>query len=321
LLQSLKKYSTFFNKLRVDRSHGLAPHKPILLISILQAYQAGLLAGKRIYISPELLGFFKANWTSLVRTNHNCIFSYPFFYMKSEPFWELVVQPGEESALKKQSTPNSFNRLNSLIQFAEIDMELANLMMDKISNQLLLTDLLDTWFPDTKSNFSTSSLQADLFIDVAYKILNEDAALYKSEVKKLIQEKKEEEVFIRGGVFKREIPKIYRNTCIVSGLRVDSTAVNVSLIDACHIVPFQQSLDDTITNGITLCPNLHRAFDRGLISIDEKFRIQVSKDFEESQSDYSIRKFKGRKILLPDRKEYYPRQDNLAWHRENIFVG
>ena len=146
-----KKYGTYFSKLRVDRSHGVAPHKPILLISILQAYQAGLLAGNRVYISPELLGLFKANWAILVRTNHNCIFSYPFFHMKSEPFWELVVQPGEESALKKQSTPNSFNRLNSLIQFAEIDMELANLMMDKISNQILLTGLLSTWFPDTKS--------------------------------------------------------------------------------------------------------------------------------------------------------------------------
>jgi putative restriction endonuclease len=49
--------------------------------------------------------------------------------------------------------------------------------------------------------------------------------------------------------------------------------------------------------------------------------LLVSKDFKESQSDYSIRKFEGRTILLPDRKEYYPLQDNLAWHRENIFMG
>lgn len=314
-------YKTYIQKLRVDRSHGIAPHKPILLISILQAYQKGVLVENKIPISPELLCLFQSNWAVLVQTGHNCIFAYPFFYMKSEPFWRLVVQPGEEAALKKQSTVKSFNRLNSLIQYAEIDPELAQLMRDPISNQLLLEELLDTWFPDTRTKFKVSNLKANLFDELAYKILNEDAALYKSEVRKLILEKKEEEIYIRGGIFKKEVPKIYRNTCSVSGLRINAAAVSVSLIDACHIIPFHQSLDDTITNGIALCPNLHRAFDRGLISIDEKYRLLVSKDFEESQSDYSIRQFKGRKLLLPDRIEYYPGQENLAWHREQVFVG
>ncbi|WP_379661331.1 HNH endonuclease [Pseudopedobacter beijingensis] len=34
-------------------------------------------------------------------------------------------------------------------------------------------------------------------------------------------------------------------------------------IDACHIIPFSLTHDDRITNGIALCPNMHRAFDRG----------------------------------------------------------
>jgi len=73
-----------------------------------------------------------------------------------------------------------------------------------------------------------------------------------------------EEVFIRSGIFKREIPKLYNNTCAISQLRIDATA-NISMVDACHIVPFSEAYDDTLTNGIALCPNLHRAFDRGLI--------------------------------------------------------
>lgn len=320
MVSSLQKYSVYFQKLRVDRSHGIAPHKPVLLISILQAYQQGLMSGNRIFINPELLGLFKSNWTKLVRTNHNCLFAYPFFYMKSESFWSLVVLPGEEAALKKQSTVKSFNRLNSLIQYAEIDSELAQLMHDPIRNQLLLEVLLDTWFPDTKSKYKNSDLQDEVFNELAYKILNEDAALYRTEVKKLIVEKREEEVYIRGGVFKREVPRIYQNTCSVSGLRVDSTILNISMIDACHIIPFKESFDDTIANGIALCPNLHRAFDRGLIGVDENYRLLVSKDLKETQSDYSIRKFEGRKLLLPDRIEYFPGQENLAWHRKQVFV-
>lgn len=30
---------------------------------------------------------------------------------------------------------------------------------------------------------------------------------------------------------------------------------NVSMVDACHIVPFSEGYDDTLTNGIALCPN------------------------------------------------------------------
>jgi putative restriction endonuclease len=40
------------------------------------------------------------------------------------------------------------------------------------------------------------------------KILHEDAAEYKIEIKKLMQQNDEEEIFIRGSIFKREIPRI-----------------------------------------------------------------------------------------------------------------
>lgn len=33
--------------------------------------------------------------------------------------------------------------------------------------------------------------------------------------------------------------------------------------------------DDTIGNGLSLCPNLHHAFDRGLIAIDDEYRVLV----------------------------------------------
>lgn len=53
------------------------------------------------------------------------------------------------------------------------------------------------------------------------------------------------------------------------------------MIDACHIVPFSQPYDDTIGNGLALCSDLQRAFDRGLIVIDENYKIIVSGIFKE----------------------------------------
>lgn len=129
-----------------------------------------------------------------------------------------------------------------------------------------------------------------------------------------------EEVFIRGGAFKREITRIYNHTCCISGLRIDATA-EVSMIDACHIIPFAESHNDTISNGLALYPTLHRAFDRHLIGIDDNYRVVVSKSFiERFYSPYSIQQFESKHILLPAESKLYPSQENLHKHRAELIV-
>jgi putative restriction endonuclease len=101
-------------------------------------------------------------------------------------------------------------------------------------------------------------------------------------------------------------------------MRIDAT-ISVSMIDACHIVPFSVSYDDTVTNGIALCPNLHRAFDRGLIAIDENYKVVVSKSFREDETSYSIRTFENKELILPNTQDYYPSIGNLKWHFLNVY--
>ena len=200
-----------------------------------------------------------------------------------------------------------------------IDEDLLLLMNDKNTNNILQQFLLDEYFPETKNNFSNSSdRQQQLFDDIEGKILHEDAAEYKKEIKKLMRQQNEEEIFLRGCIFKREIPKIYNYTCCISEMKIDAI-INVSMVDACHIIPFSESYNDTIKNGIALCPNLHRAFDRGLITIDNNYKVVVSNSFKEEKSNYSIQGFQGKKILLPKLKNYFPLKDNFRWHQTNIF--
>ena len=127
-----------------------------------------------------------------------------------------------------------------------------------------------------------------------------------------------EDRFVRSGFFKRTIPEVYQNTCCISGLRIDATT-EIALIDACHIIPFSISQNDTIGNGICLCPNLHRAFDRGLISISEHYEVVVSNNFIENNSSYGIRQFEGKKIRLPDQQTFLPKIENFWWHQKNVF--
>lgn len=317
--ESLQKYLKAFKKLRIDKAHGIAPHKPILLISILQTFQNGFQTNQRIYITPELVALFKTNWSLLVTSKHDCRFALPFYHLTSDKFWKLIPKHGFENILQLSASMRSFANLNAAVDCAIMDEELYELMKHKKSNEILTQFLLEEYFPDSKSNISSSSGgQQNLFDDIENKILKEPSEEYRQEIKKLLEQKNEEEIFLRGSLFKREIPKIYNNTCCISGMRIDAT-VNISMVDACHIVPFSESYDDTVTNGIALCPNLHRAFDRGLIGIDENYRVVVSKSFREDETNYSIKAFEEKYIQLPNVKNYYPLKVNFIWHINNVF--
>ncbi|HRE58193.1 MAG TPA: HNH endonuclease [Candidatus Kapabacteria bacterium] len=317
--ESLQKYLRSFKNLRIDRAHGIAPHKPILLISVLQTFQNGTNNSQRIYITPELVALFKTNWSLLVTSKHDCRFALPFYHLTSDKFWKLIPKSGFENIMQLSASMRNFTSLNAAVDCAIIEDDLLLLMKDTKSNEILIRFLLDEYFPSSRDNFTNfSGGKPKLFDDIESKILKEPSEEYRHEIKKLFEQKNEEEIFLRGSIFKREIPKIYNNTCCISGMKIDAIG-NVSMIDACHIVPFSISYDDTVTNGIALCPNLHRAFDRGLIAIDEKYRVIVSNTFKENESIYSIRNFEHKKINFPNIEGYYPLKENFDWHRKNIF--
>lgn len=98
-----------------------------------------------------------------------------------------------------------------------------------------------------------------------------------------------------------------------------ATSSNAQLVDACHIVPFSVSKNDTIANGLSLCPNLHRAFDRGLIAIDDNYRVRVSKSITETDSPFSLKQFEGIEILLPKNATHFPLIEHLNWHLTEKF--
>jgi putative restriction endonuclease len=65
-------------------------------------------------------------------------------------------------------------------------------------------------------------------------------------------------------------------------------------------------------------PNLHRAFDRGLIAVNENYEVVISNTFREEGS-YSIKNFEGKKINLPSEERFFPLINNFLWHKKNIF--
>src|SRR5690606_13110164 len=256
-MSTLEKYIYKFSKLRVDRSKGSpAPHKPILLLSIIAEIENGTITENRVYITPELLARFKDIWHQLVmNSTFNQNFSLPFYHLNSEGFWLLHTYIGKEIALTSSNSIKSFGHLKDVVDFASLSGDLYELLRIVETRDILKTTLLNVYF----GGKSLSKINRTV-IEIADQIVNEHPTSYKN--KALFFD--EEEVFLRSGVFKKEIPKLYNYTCCISGMRIIAST-SIQMIDACHIVPFSESHDDTIGNGLSLCPNLHRAFDRHLI--------------------------------------------------------
>lgn len=312
--------NTFLSKLtrlnRANTPYGKAPHKPILLISIIELIEKGLAQNNHIHVNTDLVGAFQENWRLLVNTLHQPDFTQPFYYMQSEKvdgkqFWYLQPKFG----CQINAHIKSVSRLAEALDFGYFSEDFYLLLTAPVSRNIIKTVLLDTYFPATKNNFIASKAKGEGYIhDLKDYILNEPEAQYKH-----IKIETEEDIFVRGGLFKKLVPKVYDSTCCFSGMHLESIYGH-SYIDACHIVPFSLTHDDKVNNGIALCPNLHRAFDRGLLSIDQEYHILVSSQITESEDHpYSLKKLKGRKMRLPFGSRHYPSLKNLAWHRENWF--
>lgn len=319
-MEILAKYLRAFSKIkRGVTKYGKAPHKIILLLSVLQFAKNNKFISNQIFITPELIMLFKSNWSALVKTEHVCNFALPFWHLKGDKFWKLIAKPGFESGIMIKESVSGLNELNAMVDYAVLDNELYQLINHHESNDILRAHLLDLYFPDFGADsVSHITYQTNVFDEIENKILHEKPSDYRAEIKKLLEEKNEEEIFIRGSIFKREVPKIYDYTCSITSHRIE-TISNITMIDACHIRPFSESFDDTISNGIALCPNLHRAFDRGLISIDSDYKVLVSSNFHENRNAFSLRGLEGKQILLPKDEKFYPSQKNLEWHRTIVF--
>lgn len=310
-----------FRKLRRDHKFGGAPHKPILLLAIFSLIRKEVITSSRIEITAELLLEFKEYWSKLVTTPHVSNFALPFFHMRSEPFWKLVTKSGAVIPVTKSHSIRSFRALNETILYAELDRGLFALLSDKATNYYLSEQVLDYYFKSR--NPRDLEVGHTLFSSIEMEILKEDKVQYQSKIRELEQsltkDKFDEELFVRCGIFKREIPKIYNYTCAISGLRIDAMN-NIQMVDACHIIPFATSHDDTIGNGICLSPNLHRAFDRGLITVTDKFSVRVSPRIIEAETPFMLKQFDGTRIILPEKSAFRPSVTNFMWHNKEVFI-
>ena len=153
-MKNLNYYIKVFSQLNVSsRQSYPAPHKAILLLSVINLVQSDATNGNIIPLSEELVRNFSSNWRRYVGNSKifNCNIELPYYHMQSEPFWNLVKDEYYEE--KKHY---SLNELRLNFKHAIIDKELYELLKDA-NNAATLTVLLITEYISKLYEFSTYS--------------------------------------------------------------------------------------------------------------------------------------------------------------------
>jgi len=95
------------------------------------------------------------------------------------------------------------------------------------------------------------------------------------------------------------------------------------LLIASHIVPWSRDRHNRLNprNGLCLSALHDKAFDRGLITLDDDFRVVLSTELAKRDEPF-VRKFfmplAGEAISMPER--FTPDTAFLARHRQEVFV-
>jgi putative restriction endonuclease len=118
--------------------------------------------------------------------------------------------------------------------------------------------------------------------------------------------------------FKRIVRTAYGNRCALTGLRLINGGGRPE-VQAAHIMPVSRKGPDSVRNGLALSGTVHWMFDRGLLSLDDDYRILTV----EHQVPEQVRSLLNRdgRALLPQELRLHPHPHYLKFHRDNIFKG
>lgn len=294
--------------LNVSVNRGVAPNKPILLLSVIELIATGRISNNQIPFNAELIATFLKLWGYLEPERKPDI-GLPFYHLTSDRFWHYQMKSGFEGLLEAKVKIRTPRTIRETVEYAYLDDELWALLQDPHARSVLTQTLLNSWFRDRAEEVKPL-LQVNAFAERERELRLTGGRVYKPE-----ELGDEQEVIVRDGAFRSVITSIYDYRCVFCGLQIiSSTGQNI--VDGAHIKPFSQFYDDRIDNGLSLCKNHHWAFDRFWFSITDEYTILVNRSLREQSPHARLMKdFEGQMILLPEQTQYHPRQEAIAWHR------
>ena len=278
------------------------PHKPCMLLAVIELIEAKRITANRIEFTDVLISRYREYFEIVKAGNDQLNPWLPFFHLRGDKFWQLNPQPGKEGVLEAMSTATKRSDIENNIQYATLDYELYQLLLDQTERDKLREVLLLHWFP-TKLEALRNQIG----------ITDYELALQSGQ----ISDADRFQTPVRSSAFRRLVIEAYDFRCAATGWRIILPDYS-NLVEAAHIVPFAETADDRPQNGIALTPTFHRALDKGMIAPGPDLKWHVSNLIDRIPDNDPMLALEGKKLRLPRDARYHPDKDALGWRLERL---
>lgn len=121
----------------------MAPHKPILLLAVIELIGEGYYSENRITPDEKLVKKFEDVWHRFIADSspYSCTLSMPFYHLRGESFWSLV--PSEEY---EEHSEYSLYQLRKSFKYATLDNDLFGLLTMQMCRDKLSETIIDLYF-------------------------------------------------------------------------------------------------------------------------------------------------------------------------------
>jgi len=293
--------------LRRDKSGAHErPHKPALLLSIIDLLDRGVITRNEVPLSDDLVATFKRYFAVVRKHNDQPTIQNPLFHLCGDKFWRLVPLAGAREVYEEGAVSGapSLAGLRRHVAFGTFDNGMWQLLNEPVARHQLREALIARYFPEDHDELAA--------LTVAGPQVESMAAM------------REEMPPGRDGAFRRTILEIYDYRCAACGVRVLLDQAE-SLVEAAHLIPFSLSRNDKPTNGMALCPNHHWAMDRHLIAPvpDSKkpagiWRVNEARLDDRIEGQRDLVAIAGRSVIAPGEQQFYPALESLRWREDHL---
>lgn len=285
--------------LHVDRARGPAPHKPLLLLTVLARLDEGEALPAVLPLAPELAFRFQTLWTVVAhRRTQRPDVRLPFHHLDSDGVW---------SPLSADGTPSPHSRLT---RTAAVNPDFAAFAADPVNRADAKRVLVRGYFTPAEQ-VALAELVGLPATDTQLSDAGVDPVLVEDVVKRG-----------REARFRLRVVAAYEYTCALTGYRL-TTVDGATIVDAAHIRRFADSGDNDPRNGLALCKNAHWMFDEGLWTLTDDLTVEVADvSFAEAGPEGLLfTPYHGRRLAhLPRDSASWPAPMHIDWHRQNVFA-
>jgi putative restriction endonuclease len=290
-----------------------APHKPILLLCVLDLFDSGEISSNLVEITDDLVELFDRYWERVLPSHRPRNLALPFFHLQGDGFWHLLPRHGRSSS---GSQMTSLIRLREEVIGARVDERLYGLFGSEENRDRLRGVLIETYF--------SPGVRPPL---VEQSITNRGAFLYSEKLLNNPKDSRVEETLsveeaylpaVRDQGFRRAVVTAYAHRCALCGIRV-RTLDGHTAVTAAHIRPWSDTHDDRPANGMALCRMCHWTFDEGLLGISQEYEVIASRQLVVSNNlPGYLPNLEGSGIVGPAQQPFWPDTESLRWHQENV---